>query len=203
MIGAVCPVPPGRRTTRTAGPGTSVHADAARGPTVPVVQSLEVTLPGVASSVPPARHFVERTLTAWGLDHLSWTAALLVTELAANAALHAGTEFRVVVSRRPGADGERLRVEVHDGSAHLPRARPASESATTGRGLRLVADLAADWGVAAHDGGGKAVWWELPTAPSASGPLDDDVDALLDAFPDVDAEPGEPGGGRPALALAA
>jgi anti-sigma regulatory factor (Ser/Thr protein kinase) len=168
------------------------------------VQSLEVTLPGVASSVPPARHFVERTLEAWGLEHLSWTAALLVTELAANAALHAGTEFRVVVARRPGPDGERLRVEVHDGSSHVPRARRASGSATTGRGLRLVADLSAEWGVAPQDAGGKAVWWELPTAPAAAEPLDDedDVDALLDAFPDAGAEPGDPGG-RPALARAA
>jgi anti-sigma regulatory factor (Ser/Thr protein kinase) len=169
------------------------------------VQSLEVTLPGTASSVPPARHFVERTLEAWGLEHLSWTAALLVTELAANAALHAGTDFRVVVTRRPGPDGERLRVEVHDGSSHVPRARRTSDSATTGRGLRMVADLAADWGVAVRDGGGKAVWWELPTAPPAALDDDDatDVDALLGAFADVEAGTDEAGDGRPALARAA
>jgi anti-sigma regulatory factor (Ser/Thr protein kinase) len=177
------------------------------------VDSLEVTLPGVPSSVPPARHFVERTLEAWGLEHLCWTAALLVSELATNAALHAGTDFRVVVER-VGGDSGRLRVSVHDGSPQLPRARRTSDEATTGRGLRLVQELAAAWGVTPHPAGqeaGKAVWWELPTAHTADGAdaedAEADLDGLLAAFPDVDdvpePAPGGPAGGRPALALAA
>jgi anti-sigma regulatory factor (Ser/Thr protein kinase) len=132
----------------------------------------------VASSVPPARHFVQRTLDAWDLSSVSWTAALVVTELAANAALHAGTEFTVEMA----VDGGRLRLEVRDGSAHLPRTRLHSLEATTGRGLRLVADLSADWGVQPRDGG-KTVWVELSTADSGPGAGDADAEAVLSAFP--------------------
>lgn len=160
---------------------------------------LEVTLPGRASSVPPARRFVERTLEEWGLAGATWTAALLVTELAANAALHAGTDFTVAVERT----GDAVRLEVHDGSPVVPRQRRHSSEATTGRGLLLVADLADEWGVE-QSGAGKVVWVELSTARTeAPGPPDDlDVDALLAAFgDDADAPGAAPG--RPPLALAA
>jgi anti-sigma regulatory factor (Ser/Thr protein kinase) len=165
------------------------------------VHRLEVTLPGVASSVPPARHFVERTLEAWDLASVGWTAALLVTELAANAALHAGTEFTVGLSATDG----RVRIEVSDRSTNLPRTRQHSPEATTGRGLRLVADLSAEWGVQ-PEGAGKTVWAELSTAlPAAEDDTeDDDLDALLDRFADeVDDAPDLTGPGRTTLRLAA
>jgi anti-sigma regulatory factor (Ser/Thr protein kinase) len=160
----------------------------------------EVTLPGVASSVPPARHFVERTLSEWGLDDAGWTAALLVTELAANAALHAGTEFTV----RVAVVGDRVRLEVQDGSLTVPRQRNHSAESTTGRGLRLVSELAADWGVHQTDEG-KVVWVELSTAVSLpEGDEDEtDLDALLDAFSDEVEQPDAAGSGRTALSLAA
>ncbi|HWH29897.1 MAG TPA: ATP-binding protein [Mycobacteriales bacterium] len=159
---------------------------------------LEVTLPGRASSVPPARRFVERTLESWDLTGAGWTAALLVSELAANAALHAGTDFTVVVERT----GDRVRLEVHDGSATVPRQRRHSSEATTGRGLHLVAELADAWGVQAT-AAGKLVWVEL----SARQPRVDrteegvDVDALLAGFTDEVDEPRA--GRRPPMARAA
>jgi hypothetical protein len=162
------------------------------------VRRLEVTLPGTASSVPPARHFVERTLDSWELAGLGWTAALVVTELSANAALHAGTEFRVVLA----VVGDRLRIEVHDGSVHLPRQRRHSAQATTGRGLRLVAELSADWGVV-PDGAGKLVWVELPIAQAAG---DDDADADIDTLLALFADDGHGvarGSGGATTALAA
>lgn len=158
-----------------------------------------MTLPGVAGSVPPARRFVERTLAEWEVEHASWTAALLVSELAANAALHAGTDFTVVVERR----GDRLRLEVRDGAARLPRVRHHSDEATTGRGLRLVQDLALAWGVQPLPSG-KAVWVELSTvADSLDDGADADVEALLAAFGDDPAGPGLPGGGTAPVGLAA
>lgn len=103
-----------------------------------------------------ARSFVESALTVAGLDHLSDTAKLLVSELVANAVLHSGTELEVVVET--GAD--RVRVEVHDGNPQLPVRKHYSSMSGTGRGLLLVERMAADWG-ADRTATGKQVWFEL------------------------------------------
>lgn len=130
------------------------------------MQRLEVTLPGVTSSVPPARHFAMRTVEAWGLDDLGWSVALVVTELAANAVLHARTDFTVALVRRPDA----VRVEVSDGAAARPRRRAHGTTATTGRGLHLLGSLAAEWGTEPAPGG-KTVWCELPLAAPVVTPV--------------------------------
>ena len=143
----------------------------------------EVTLPAAISSVPTARHFVESILSAWGLGALSWNSILIVSELAANAALHAhGDSFSIRVE----ADGGTVRLEVVDSSLRLPQQRSYSEDATTGRGLRLVAELSSEWGVI-PSGVGKTVWAVLRESDNVTG-LDDevDVDALLDSFTDDD-----------------
>jgi anti-sigma regulatory factor (Ser/Thr protein kinase) len=146
----------------------------------------EVTLPALVSSVPTARHFVESILSGWGLQDLAWTATLVVSELAANAALHArGEAFSIRVSTE--ADGVRL--EIDDTSLRLPQQRSYSRDATTGRGLRLVSELAHEWGVDPTHAG-KTVWAVLrPSAVSADDEDDADVDTLLAAFPDDDAIP--------------
>lgn len=149
----------------------------------------EVTLPGTASSGPVARHFVEDMVTRWGAEELVWAAALCVSELAANAALHARTSFTVRVSST-GAGAVRL--EVEDGSPRAPVLRDYGTSATTGRGLQLVAALAHEWGVErSASGAGKTVWLELRAedggARAEAEVADDvDVDALLAAFDEGD-----------------
>ena len=147
----------------------------------------EVTLPAAVSSVPTARHFVESILTGWGKTDLAWTATLLVSELAANAALHArGQSFTIRVTDEHGS----VRLEVADGSRRLPQQRAYANDATTGRGLRLVGELAAAWGVTPQDGG-KTVW-ALLLDRDVSGDdeeADVDVDALLSAFTDDDPDP--------------
>lgn len=144
----------------------------------------EVTLPAAVSSVPTARHFVESILTGWGKNDLAWTATLLVSELAANAALHArGESFSIRVSEETGG----VRLEVVDSSHRLPQQRSYSDEATTGRGLRLVSELAAEWGVTPTPQG-KTVW-ALLLDRDVSGDDDEDevdVDALLHAFGDDD-----------------
>lgn len=146
----------------------------------------EVTLPAQASSVPTARHFVESILTSWGQPDHGWTAALLVSELTANCTLHARTAFTVAVALSP--DGVRL--QVSDGSVRAPAVRDYGASATTGRGLQLVAELASEWGVELRDDG-KTVWALLRLDERAGGGNDDasevDVDALLASFGDDDA----------------
>ena len=141
----------------------------------------EVTLPGLASSVPIARHFVESVLSSWHQPELAWTATLVVSELGANCALHARTEFTVRVST---VTDQTVRIEVSDGSLRLPRQRAFGLESTTGRGLRLVDELASDWGVDARPDG-KTLWVLLAPPQDtgdAEGGEDVDVDALLAAF---------------------
>jgi anti-sigma regulatory factor (Ser/Thr protein kinase) len=142
----------------------------------------QVTLPANVSSVPTARHFVESILSGWGLRELGWTATLIVSELAANAALHArGEQFSVEVST---TDPEGIRLEIRDTSQRLPQQRTYSSDATTGRGLKLVSVLAQEWGVDATEGG-KTVWALLRSEVASDDDAEEvDVDALLDAFPD-------------------
>ena len=137
----------------------------------------EVTLPGATSSVPTARHFVESILTAWGRPEHGWTAALLISELSANCALHARTTFTVRVEL---AD-ELVRLAVSDGSRRTPAVRDYGTEATTGRGLRMVGQLATEWGVELHEDG-KTVWALIGERAEDGGRDDsevDDLDALL------------------------
>jgi anti-sigma regulatory factor (Ser/Thr protein kinase) len=147
----------------------------------------EVTLPAMVSSVPTARHFVESILAGWGLEEIGWTATLVVSELAANAALHArGESFAVHIATQ--ADSSVL-LEVADGSLRLPQQRSYSSDATTGRGLRLVNELADDWGVHSRNNG-KTIWALIrPSSAPESGRDDPDEDTLLSAFGDDDVVP--------------
>lgn len=143
----------------------------------------EVTLPGETSSVPTARHFVEDVLTAWGHPEHGWTAALLITELSANCTLHARTAYTVSVE----LDGDLVRLQVSDGSLRRPALREYGSTATTGRGLRLVDELATTWGVELRPDG-KTVWAELQPDDDDRASVDDeaDLDALLATFGEAD-----------------
>ena len=107
-----------------------------------------------ATAVRDARQFVVDSPAAAGVDREEL--AMAVSELASNAVLHARTPFEVYVERL--VDG--IRVEVLDGSATLPVARPTDPSAVTGRGLLIVASVSRDWG-ARSTSGGKVVWFEM------------------------------------------
>lgn len=99
------------------------------------------------SSVGAARSFVTRVLGEWGCNGLTEIAALLTSELATNVVLHARTPFAVVVARTLGG----ARVDVLDRSRTSPVVRKHDLSAPTGRGLTLVASLAAEWGATPQD----------------------------------------------------
>lgn len=114
------------------------------------------TFPSAPVSAGRARAFVDAALAGAGLDHLAYTATLLVSELVANAVLHSGTPLEVVVQ----CGEDRVRVEVHDGNPHLPVRKHYSTMSGTGRGLLLVERMAAGWG-SDRTAGGKAVWFEL------------------------------------------
>jgi anti-sigma regulatory factor (Ser/Thr protein kinase) len=143
-----------------------------------------------------ARRFATRTLVGWGAEQLEDDVQVVASELATNALLHARTEFTLGLV----LDGDRLRVTLADGSAVQPRMRRFdSTESTTGRGLRMVAELAQAWGVQ-KDGVGKAVWCEFRVASAAAASADSvahvpeeaadlDVDALLALYGDDDAGP--------------
>ncbi len=104
-----------------------------------------------------ARRFVVDALERCGHGGaLLDDARLVVTELATNAVIHAKSPFSVVV--RPHGRGVHL--SVRDSSRVAPAVRGEDPKAISGRGLRLVATLATEWGVE-FMANGKAVWAEL------------------------------------------
>lgn len=84
-------------------------------------------------------------------------AQLVISELATNAVIHAGTPFSVGVR----CDGSAVRISVHDWSSMQPVMRNGGPTALSGRGLRLIAMVSQLWGVE-YGPDGKTVWAELP-----------------------------------------
>lgn len=167
----------------------------------PEERILRVRFTADPSSVPGARRFVVDGLRAWGRDEIVDDAALCVSELAGNAALHGGSSYievgvlaldravrifveddgpapaDVVVPRTdiPGlgveADGLDLDGEL-DGLEELDLL--LLDQPATGRGLAIISVLASDWGVEELEHG-KRVWADLgPQDPDAGG-ADDGV----------------------------
>lgn len=140
--------------------------------------SFEVRLAPQATSVGEARAHVRWLLESTGREDLLDTALLLVSEVVTNALLHAGTDIDVAAV----LDDAGLRIEIGDGSPHLPSRRRYAATAGTGRGLLMLEALVDDWGVSQHRDG-KTVWFRL------SGP---DHDLPDPAAPRTD-QPGAPG----------
>lgn len=109
-------------------------------------------LPRDRSAPATARRHVEHRAAALPPDARR-SALLLVSELVSNAVLHG--KGRILLSI--AMSGARCRIEVSDEGGGRPqqRADPGPEG---GWGLRLVAALAASWGV---DDGRTAIWFEL------------------------------------------
>lgn len=155
-------------------------------------------LPPELASAGRARRLVDAAVREWGLPHLADDVALGVSELVANAVLHAHTALELVVERV----GSGVRAGVRDGSAHAvslawhPAAGereewdgdPLDTEAMTGRGLMVVASVADAWGVEVDDHG-KTVWMEVGTG---AAPTDEPARAngsRASAEPGVDGVP--------------
>ncbi|MGW4887450.1 ATP-binding protein [Streptomyces murinus] len=116
------------------------------------------TLPRDPESAASARRLVRTACAAWGLHGTADDGALVVSELVSNAVRHARRESIRVMVERTAPD--RVRVAVSDFSHALPELRTPKDDEEGGRGLALVAALAADWGT--HERRwGKVVWAEL------------------------------------------
>jgi anti-sigma regulatory factor (Ser/Thr protein kinase) len=117
-----------------------------------------------------ARLLTVQQLAAWGVPYGSESsdvAAAVVSELAANAALHGrvpGRDFELRLALRTDRT---LCIEVSDTRPERPQAPPAgcpALDAESGRGLFLVQALALRWGVRDREVG-KTVWADVSTAP--------------------------------------
>ncbi|MFI5657135.1 SpoIIE family protein phosphatase [Streptomyces sp. NPDC051684] len=103
-----------------------------------------------------ARRLARSALERWGLEELTDSVELLVSEVVTNAVRYA---TRPVTLRLLRTDV--LRCEVGDDVPQLPRLRQARATDEGGRGLYLVNRLARRWS-ATRLSTGKVVWFELP-----------------------------------------
>ncbi|MZE78695.1 SpoIIE family protein phosphatase, partial [Streptomyces sp. SID5475] len=103
-----------------------------------------------------ARRLARRALARWGLEELSDSVELLVSEIVTNAVRYAERPITLRLLRT-----DVLRCEVGDDVPQLPRLRQARPSDEGGRGLYLVNKVARRWG-ATRLSTGKVVWFELP-----------------------------------------
>ena len=140
--------------------------------------------PAAGESVPQARQFVTAALTGWGLGAVADDAALVTSELAANAARHgAGTAHPQILVRVTRVRlGAVIEVGDHDPAGPpWPPPEPGPDD-ENGRGLRVVLAVAhrAGW---RRDRDWKIMWaevrvprparprpWHRPAAPAASVP---------------------------------
>ncbi|QXJ23092.1 ATP-binding protein [Actinomadura graeca] len=121
---------------------------------VPLPLVLEPTdrAPGVA------RRFLAERFREWGIAD-DGDGRLVVCELVTNSLKH-GEGPIVVRVLRDERDGHPV-VEVWDGGPGRPVVRPVTPGATSGRGLRLVAEVAWAWGVRPLNEGGKVTWAKI------------------------------------------
>lgn len=161
------PAPAGRGWPAPAGPGATqapagpgmTRAPAGRGATgVPAPAARDASRAFALSGDAPAaaRHFAVDAVRRLGAADLADDTALVVTELAANAIVHAQTGFTVDLSASPDV----LRITVRDASP-LPPASAADLPALPLHGLGAVDALASRWGVERVGHSGKLVWVEL------------------------------------------
>jgi anti-sigma regulatory factor (Ser/Thr protein kinase)/anti-anti-sigma regulatory factor len=121
----------------------------------PTPMLVEDMLP-IAGAARSARNLVTEACVRWKMPALVPDASIVVSELVANAVLHAGTIFTVRISLRP----RYVHIAVRDGSMMVPVIPPKDQRVEGGRGLLLVMALAAAWGhLQTPDG--KVVWATL------------------------------------------
>jgi len=120
----------------------------------------ELSLLADATSVARARRYFSRVVTASGVpSSVRAAGTLAVSELVTNAVVHGKEPITLRITTLPRV----VRVAVSDGSDHPPEPRSRRRGgAEHGRGLRIVADLAEQWGCEPRvQAPGKTVWCNL------------------------------------------
>jgi anti-sigma regulatory factor (Ser/Thr protein kinase) len=123
-------------------------------------------LPAEPAIVADVRARAARQVAEWGLEEVTFTTELLVSELLTNAIRHAQPpiQLRMILDNV-------LSCEVSDASVTAPYHRRADRYDEGGRGLMLVARLAARWGTR-YTRAGKTIWAQqaLPHHPGRPEP---------------------------------
>jgi anti-sigma regulatory factor (Ser/Thr protein kinase) len=134
---------------------TTPAGDTATGRVDPQEKSrVRLRLQPLPSSSSAGRVAVRQFLIDVGRLDLTPDILVVVSELIANAVMHARTEMTLSVE----LDRDGVQVAVTDGSHVLPHWSPRSPTSMSGRGLPLVVRLSRDWGVEPLPDGGKRVW---------------------------------------------
>lgn len=164
----------------------------------PPERTRRLVLHDTVDVVSRCRDFTRRALTEWQWlpeaggangnergngadreDDAADDALLMVSEVVANACMHAGGPTSLLLR----CTDERLRIEVTDGTPVAPVVSHASDPARPGgHGLLILERLAREWGSEPVDGG-KCVWVEID-APAALRRVQAGVASpWLDGFP--------------------
>ncbi|GAA4931802.1 SpoIIE family protein phosphatase [Streptomyces coeruleoprunus] len=111
-------------------------------------------IPAGAEEVGRARSLATRRLGDWGLDELTFTTEVVVSELVTNALRYASgpVQLRLIRDRA-------LICEVSDTGHTSPHMRRAAMEDEGGRGLFLVAQMTQHWGTR-YTATGKTIWAE-------------------------------------------
>jgi hypothetical protein len=113
-------------------------------------------------AVAAIRAQVSKTLADWGVTDEDGDNILIASELITNAVRHGEGDITLLLV----SIDEHVMGWVTDRGGAVPCLRPVEEIPSCGWGLHLVADLAADWGIARPgDGPGKSVWWRWEMTP--------------------------------------
>ncbi|MGW1376822.1 SpoIIE family protein phosphatase [Streptomyces sp. NPDC002446] len=120
-------------------------------------------LPAEPAAVGRARELATGQLREWGLEELSYTTELMVSELVTNAVRHASGPLHLRLLR-----DLTLLTEVSDTGHTSPHLRHAAGDDEGGRGLFIVAQLVQRWGTR-YTPYGKTIWTEQAFPPDYPG----------------------------------
>ncbi|WP_373043362.1 SpoIIE family protein phosphatase [Streptomyces sp. NRRL S-448] len=130
------------------------------------------------AAVSPVRNACARRLAEWGLEDISFTTELILSELMTNAVRYGSEPIRVRLLY-----DRCLVCEVSDGSSTSPHLRRAADTDEGGRGLFLVAQFAERWGTR-YTARGKIIWSEQALHEGDAPASLDLGEALLAAWDD-------------------
>lgn len=121
------------------------------------------TFPHEPESVPAARRFAMSALRGVSADTLE-AVELMVSELATNCIRHTDSAFELTITRAGGD----IRVAATDGAGGRPEMRSPKPTDPSGRGLKIIDMLSAEWGVEQLAAAGKTVWFTVADTTPAS-----------------------------------
>jgi anti-sigma regulatory factor (Ser/Thr protein kinase) len=121
------------------------------------------TFPHEPESVPAARRFATGALRGVSTETLE-AVELMVSELATNCIRHTDSGFELTITRTRGD----IRVAATDNAGGRPEMRSPKPTDPSGRGLKIIDMLSAEWGVDQPAAKGKTVWFTVPDTRQAS-----------------------------------